>query len=77
MGNLNSRTFNESVKKKFLHTSIYHKEKCKNCWAKFYCSGGCASKNYNYCNDIMKPFDVACEMQKKKIECAVALYALT
>lgn len=73
MGNINEETFDEKSKKPFLNMSVYHKEKCKNCWAKFYCSGGCAAKNHSHCGDIMKPFDVACRMQKKKIECAVAL----
>lgn len=77
MGNINKDTFNENVKNKFLKTTIYHKEKCKNCWAKFYCSGGCAAKNYAHGGDIMKPFDIACRMQKKKIECSIILYALT
>ena len=73
MGNVNSGMFDDNIKKKFLNTSIYHKEKCQNCWVKFYCSGGCAAKNYQHCGNIMIPFDVNCEMQKKKIECAVAL----
>lgn len=73
MGNVNSGTFDDNIKKKFLNTSIYHKEKCQNCWVKFYCSGGCAAKNYQHCGNIMIPFNVNCEMQKKKIECAVAL----
>ncbi len=73
MGNVNSGTFDDNIKKRFLNTSIYHKEKCQNCWVKFYCSGGCAAKNYQHCGNIMIPFEVNCEMQKKKIECAVAL----
>lgn len=73
MGNVNSGTFDDNIKKRFLNTGIYHKEKCQNCWVKFYCSGGCAAKNYQHCGNIMIPFDVNCEMQKKKIECAVAL----
>lgn len=73
MGNVNVGTFDDDIKKRFLNTSIYHKEKCKNCWVKFYCSGGCAAKNYQHCGNIMIPFDVNCKMQKKKIECAVAL----
>lgn len=73
MGNVNSGTFDDNIKKRFLNTSIYHKEKCQNCWVKFYCSGGCAAKNYQHCGNIMIPFDINCEMQKKKIECAVAL----
>ena len=77
MGNINEGTFDESLKSRFLQTSIYHKEKCRNCWVKFYCSGGCAAKNYTQNGSIMKPFDIACHIQKKKIESAIILYALT
>ncbi len=72
MGNINSGTFDKKRKKPFLNTTIYHKEKCRECWAKFYCSGGCTAKNYFNCGSIMDPYDLACRMQKKKIECAVA-----
>lgn len=74
MGNVNEGTFDENLKKKFLKTSIYHKEKCRNCWVRFYCSGGCVAKNHEHCGDIMKPFELSCKLQKKKIECAIALY---
>ncbi len=73
MGNVNNQTFDETIKQKFLNTSIYHKEKCRNCWARFYCTGGCAAKNYQNCGNIMTPFEVSCKLQKKKIECAIAL----
>lgn len=73
MGNVNSGIFDEKIKDEFLHASVYHKEKCQNCWARFYCSGGCAAKNYEHCGNIMRPFDVNCTIQKKKIECAIAL----
>ena len=73
MGNVNQKTFDHNLKNKFLNISIYHKEKCKNCWVRFYCSGGCSAKNYQNNHDIMLPFEVSCKMQKKKIECAIAL----
>ncbi len=73
MGNVNSGKFDENLKQRFVNTHVYNKEKCKDCWAKFYCTGGCASKNYTQNGDIMLPFDVNCRIQKKKIECSVAL----
>lgn len=74
MGNVNDKTFDKNIKKRFLNTSIYHKEKCRNCWVRFYCSGGCAAKNHEHGGDIMKPYTFSCELQKKKIECAIVLY---
>lgn len=77
MGNVNSGAFDENLKLKFVGSHIYNKEECRDCWAKFYCTGGCASKNYFKNNDIMIPFDINCRLQKKKIECAVALRYFT
>ncbi len=73
MGNVNKGTFDENLKKQFLKTSIYHKKECRDCWVRFYCSGGCAAKNHEHCGNIMKPFEISCKLQKKKIECAIAL----
>lgn len=72
MGNINEGTFDAKLKKLFLNTTIYHKEKCRDCWAKFYCSGGCTAKNYFNRKNIMEPYDLACKMQKKKVECSIA-----
>lgn len=77
MGNVNKGVFYEGMKKPFLNMTIYHKEKCRDCWAKFYCSGGCAAKNYFNSGDIMHPYELACKMQQKKIECAVAYQYFT
>ena len=76
MGNVLNDSFDISLKSKFLKLSVYHKKECKNCWAKFYCCGGCSSKNYQHNNDIKIPFKLSCELQKKKIECAIAYNVL-
>lgn len=55
----------------FLNCHVFSKEDCKNCWNKFYCSGGCHANAYNFNGDIMKPYEVGCEMQKKRTECAI------
>lgn len=72
MGNVNDGIFLQESKKPFLNMTIYHKKECRDCWAKFYCSGGCAAKNHFNCGNITKPYDLACKMQKNKIECSVA-----
>ena len=51
------------------------KEKCKNCFAKFYCSGGCMANSYNFHGTIHDCYDVGCEMQRKRVECAIMIKA--
>lgn len=55
---------------------IYNKPKCRECWARFYCSGGCQANNYNFNKDFNTPYAIGCEMQKKRIECAIALNSI-
>ncbi len=75
MGNLYENTFDTEIKNYFAATHIYSKSECKNCWAKFYCSGGCNANNYNYEGDVRKTHKIACELQKKRIECAIMIKA--
>lgn len=73
MGNIFDGKLKEDIAVEFKNANIYTKPKCKNCWAKFYCSGGCQANNYNFNGDVHIPYDIGCEMQKKRIECAIAL----
>lgn len=73
MGNLNDKTFNSEMKKTFSKTNIYTKTKCKDCWAKFYCSGGCNANNWQYEKDILTPHSISCELEKKRLECAIMI----
>ena len=45
------------------------------CFAKFYCSAGCSASSLKYEKDLYKPYDIACQMQKKRVECAIAIKA--
>ena len=54
---------------------IYAKDECSKCWAKFYCSGGCHANAFNFNNDILKPYDLGCQMQRKRLECALMVEA--
>lgn len=76
MGNLNDGTFNWDMKKKFSQAHVYNKPDCKECWAKFYCSGGCNANNYQYMGDILKSHKLSCEMEKKRLECAIYIKAM-
>ena len=75
LGNIYEDTFDNKLSKKFKIAHIYNKPKCKECWARFYCSGGCQANNYNFNNDLTIPYEIGCKMQKKRIECAIALKA--
>ncbi len=76
MGNLHDGTFNDEMKKVFAGTHVYSKPECKKCWAKFYCSGGCNANNYIYAGDIHNAHKLSCEIQKKRLECAIMLKAV-
>lgn len=77
LGNINDGEIDGDLSKTFKKAHIYNKPKCKDCWARFYCSGGCQANNFNFNNDIHVPYEVGCEMQKKRIECAIGLKAQT
>ena len=59
----------------FRDAHVYSKEDCKKCWNKFYCSGGCHANAINFNNDINKPYELGCEMQKKRTECSIMIQA--
>lgn len=53
--------------------NMYTRDKCKDCWAKLYCAGGCAANNFHSNGDIDKVYEFGCELHKKRIECAIML----
>ena len=73
MGNLNDGSFNDDIKTYFAKTHLYSKDGCRDCWAKFYCSGGCNANSFIYEGDCRKPHGLSCELQRKRLECALAL----
>lgn len=66
MGNIYDENIDKEISNTFRKAHIYNKPKCKNCWARFYCSGGCQANNFNFNGDIHIPYEVGCEMQKKE-----------
>ncbi len=75
MGNVFDLSIDPDRKKQFAHANVYGKEECRKCWAKFYCSGGCNANSMQYCGDILKPHKLSCEMEKKRLECAIMIQA--
>lgn len=76
LGNVNDGITNTTVRDEFKLCNVYAKESCSSCFAKFYCSGGCAANSYNFSGNINGTYDIGCKLQRKRVECAIALKAL-
>jgi len=75
MGNVDDGIVRTDIRDCFKTCNVYAKEKCKKCFAKFYCSGGCAANSYNFHGNINDAYDIGCELQRKRIECAIMIKA--
>ncbi|MBS4534239.1 thioether cross-link-forming SCIFF peptide maturase [Clostridium sp. D2Q-14] len=75
LGSLDTGIRNNEIVDKFKEANVYNKEDCKDCWARFYCSGGCHANAYNFNKDIKKPYKIGCEMEKKRIESSISILA--
>ncbi len=74
-GSVRDDTLDEGIAHQFAAMNIYTRKKCRSCWAKFYCSGGCSAANFNQNGDLNAPYALGCEMEKKRLECAIYLKA--
>lgn len=75
MGNVDDGIVRTDIRDSFKNCNVYSKEKCRSCFAKFFCSGGCAANSYNFHGNINDAYDVGCEMQRKRVECAIMIKA--
>jgi len=75
MGNVDEGITRTDIRDEFKTCNVYAKEECRNCFAKFYCSGGCAANSYNFKGRINDVYDLGCELQRKRIECAIMIKA--
>lgn len=73
MGDVWKGVTNTGLRKKFELCNTYTKEECKNCWAKLYCSGGCAANAYHATGNINGTYEYGCILFKKRMECAIML----
>ncbi len=73
LGNIYDGVTNIAVQDKFRHCNAYAREGCRDCWAKLYCSGGCAANAYHATGSIEGVYEQGCELFKKRIECAVMM----
>ena len=75
MGNVEEGITRTDIRDEFKTCNVYAKEKCRSCFAKFYCSGGCAANSYQFHGHINDAYELGCELQRKRIECAIMIKA--
>lgn len=76
LGNVFDRKLDENIRKSFYCCSVPTKSECSRCWAKYYCSGGCMANSFKFNGDINVPYRPACELMKKRVECALGIKAI-
>ena len=75
LGNVDEGIKNTEIRDEFKCGNVYAKEKCRKCFARFYCSGGCMANSYNFHGTIHDTYEIGCEMQRKRVECAIMMKA--
>lgn len=75
LGNVNDGITRQDICDEFKLCNVYAKDKCQNCFARYYCSGGCAANSYKFHGSITDAYDIGCGMQRKRIECAIMIKA--
>lgn len=75
LGNVDEGIKRTDLVSKFKKCNVYSRSECKDCFAKFYCSGGCAANSFNFTGDINSTYEIGCKMQRKRVECSIMLKA--
>ena len=73
LGNIYDGVTNLEAQKEFADCNVYAREECRGCWARLYCSGGCAANAYHATGSVAGVYESGCELFKKRMECAIAL----
>lgn len=75
LGNIYDGIKRTDIVEEFKLCNVYAKDKCKDCFARFYCSGGCAANSYQFHGTILDAYDIGCKLQQKRVECAIMIKA--
>ncbi len=71
LGNIFDGVKNTAIQDEFMQCNVYSREECKDCWARLYCSGGCAANAYHATGSVKGVYKYGCELFKKRMECAI------
>ena len=61
---------------RFRSCNVYTKKKCRDCFARYYCSGGCAANAWNFHGSVLETYEIGCELERKRVECAIMIQAV-
>ena len=75
LGDIWSGVTNTKIQDEFAACNVYTREECKDCWAKLYCSGGCAANAYHATGSVNGIYDYGCKLFRKRMECAIMMEA--
>ena len=75
LGDIWSGVINTAVQNEFMACNVYAREECADCWAKLYCSGGCAANAYHATGKVTGVYKDGCDLFRKRMECAIMLEA--
>ena len=75
LGDVWTGVTNHEIQEQFAACNVYAREECKTCWARLYCSGGCAANAYHATGRITGTYQYGCELFRKRMECALMLAA--
>lgn len=75
LGNVEEGITKPEIPEEFRGCSVYSKDSCRNCFARFYCSGGCMANSYKFHHTINDTYEVSCEMERRRVECAIMIKA--
>ena len=73
LGDIWNGVDNKEIQQEFMDCNVYAREGCKDCWAKLYCSGGCAANAYHATGSVRGIYEYGCKLFRKRMECAIAL----
>ena len=75
LGNVDTGIDRPELVDEFKLCNVYAKDKCKDCFARFYCSGGCTANSYNFHGTLTDVYEIGCELERKRVECAIMIKA--
>ena len=75
LGNVDAGITRPDLVQEFKKVNVYSKPECTSCFSRFYCSGGCAANSYNFTGGINDVYRIGCELQRKRVECALMIKA--
>ena len=73
MGNIWDGVTRTDIREEFKLCNVYSRPECEDCWARLYCSGGCAANSYHATGDIHGTYEYGCKLFRKRIECALMM----